>query len=117
MTYIDVFMAAVPTEKKQDYIDHAQQFAAMFTRLGAIGYSEAWADDVPDGELTSMPMAVKKKDGEDVVVGWTLWPNKAKRDEAWKTAETDPVMQEFGGSMPFDGKRLIYGGFNQIVTG
>lgn len=115
MTYIDVFIVAVPREKKTDYIGVARKFADMFKRLGALEYSEAWADDVPDGEVTSMPMAVKKKDDEDVVVGWMLWPNKNTRDAAWTAAETDPVMAEFGSTMPFDGKRMIFGGFDQVV--
>lgn len=115
MTYIDIFMAAVPRDKKDDYIRHATKFAEMFKRLGAVGYSEAWGDDVPDGEVTSMPMAVHKKDDEDVVVGWTFWPDKDTRDKAWVSAESDPVMAEFGSTIPFDGKRIIYGGFDQIV--
>lgn len=116
MTYVDVFMAAVPRDKKDDYIRHATAFADMFKRLGALGYSEAWADDVPDGAVTSMPLAVQKKEHEDVVVGWTLWPDKDTRDKAWVAAESDPTMAEFGATIPFDGKRLIYGGFNQIVA-
>ena len=116
MAYIDIMMAAVRTDRKQDYLDHAERFGAMFKRLGALGYSESWADEVPDGDVTSMPKAVKKEDGEDVVIGWTIWPDKATRDEAWTAAHNDPVMQEFGGSMPFDGKRLIYGGFDQILS-
>lgn len=115
MTYIDVFMVAVPREKKADYIALAEAFADMFRRLGALEYSEAWADDVPDGQVTSMPMAVQKKDDEDVVVAWTIWPDKATRDKAWVDAETDPVMKELGASMPFDGKRMIFGGFKQVV--
>jgi len=116
MTYIDVFIAAVPKVNKAGYVAHAEAFAEMFKRLGAIGYSEAWGDDVPDGDVTSMPMAVQKKDDEDVVVGWTLWPDKKTRDAAWTAAETDPVMAEFGSTMPFDGKRMIFGGFDQIVS-
>lgn len=116
MTYIDVFMAAVPRDKKADYIAHAEQFGAMFKRLGALEYREMWADDVPDGTLTSMNMAVAKKDDEDVVVGWTVWPDKDTRDKSWTAAEDDPTMKEFGATIPFDGKRLIYGGFEEIVN-
>lgn len=115
MTYIDVFMAAVPKDKQATYIDHATQFAEMFKRHGALEYREGWADDVPDGEVTSMIKAVARKDDEDVVVGWTVWPDKATRDKAWVDCENDPVMKELGNAMPFDGKRLIYGGFKQIV--
>lgn len=116
MTYIDVSIVAVPKKNKAAYIAHVEQFAEMFTRLGATGYSEAWGDDVPDGEVTSMPRAVKKKDDEDVVIGWMLWPDKATRDAAWASAETDPVMAEFGSNMPFDGKRMIFGSFDQVVS-
>lgn len=115
MAYIDVFMVAVPRDKKADYIGQAEKFSEMFKRLGALEYSEAWADDVPDGVVTSMPLAVKKKDDEDVVVSWTIWPDKTIRDKAWIDAESDPVMIALGSSMPFDGKRMIFGGFKQII--
>lgn len=117
MTYVDVFIAAVPRKNKAEYIRHAEAFAAMFKRHGAIGYSEAWGDDVPDGTVTSMPMAVQKTEDEDVVVGWTIWPDRPTRDAGWIAVESDPAMAEFGSTMPFDGKRMIYGGFNQVVSG
>lgn len=114
MTYIDVFMAAVPRDRKAVYLTHAERFGELFKRHGALEYRECWADDVPDGEVTSMPRAVAKTEDEDVVIGWTVWTDKPTRDAAWLACEADPVMQEFGGSMPFDGKRLIYGGFEEI---
>lgn len=115
MTYIDVFMVAVPKANKAIYIEHAQRFAEMFKRLGALECVEAWGSDVPDGEVTSMVKAVAKKEDEDVVTGWMIWPDKAVRDAAWEACESDPVMVEFGSAMPFDGKRLIFGAFEPIV--
>ncbi len=115
MTYIDVFMAAVPRSNKAAYIAHATRFADMFKQYGALEYVEAWANDVPDGDVTSMIKAVAKTDDEDVVVGWMVWPDKAVRDAGWQACERDPVMVEIGGSMPFDGKRMIFGGFDQLL--
>ena len=76
---------------------------------------ECWGDDVPDGEVTSFPMAVKKKDEETVVFSWVEWPSKAARDAGMQKVMEDPRMQPDQNPMPMDGKRLIYGGFDMIM--
>jgi len=114
MSYFDGFVAAVPQENKDTYIAHAQMaWDTVFKPAGAVSMVETWADDVPDGKVTSFPMAVQCKDDEVVVFSWIEWPDKAARDAAWaKMMEDDGDM----GDMPFDGKRMIYGGFKSIVS-
>ena len=115
MPYIDGFVTAVPTARKDDYIAFARETWPLFREYGATGLRECWGDDVPDGEVTSFPMAVRKREDETVVFSWLEWPDKATRD-AWVAAmQTDPRWSEmFDGKMPFDGKRMIYGGFNVV---
>ena len=76
---------------------------------------ECWGDDVPDGKLTSFPMAVKRKDDETVVFSWIISPSRRVRDEGMKKVMTDPRLHPDTNPMPFDGKRMIYGGFEMIV--
>ena len=113
MTYVDGFVAAVPNANKQKYIEHARDAAKMFKEFGALKLVECWGDDVPDGKLTSLPMAVEKEDDETVVFSWVLWPSKQVRDEGWAKMMEDERMQM--NEMPFDGKRMIYGGFEMVV--
>ena len=113
MPYVDAFAAAVPTANREAYIAHASKAADVFKKHGALRYMENWGSDVPDGETTSFPLAVKCGSDETVVVGWAVWPDKATRDTGMQAAMSDPDMQM--GSMPFDGKRLIFGGFETIV--
>ena len=115
MTYVDGFIAAVPTKNKQAYIDHAEAAAAVFKEHGAAKVVECWGNDVPDGEVTSFPMAVKKKDDETVIFSWVEWPSKAVRDAGMQKVMEDPRMQPDQNPMPMDGKRLIYGGFDMIM--
>ncbi len=114
MTYVDGFMVAVKTANREAYERHARASVAMFKDHGALTLVEGWGDNVPDGTLTSMPMAVKKEPDESVVFSWITWPDKATRDAGWKAMEDDPRMKEMG-DMPFDGKRMIFGGFEAIV--
>ena len=114
MPYVDGFVAAVPTANRDAYRDHAKTAWLIFEKLGAITIWECWGDDVPDGELTSFPMAVQARDDETIVLSWTIWPDKATRDAAWQTMMTDPEIGAAMGEMPFDGKRMIYGGFDPI---
>ena len=76
---------------------------------------ECWGDDVPEGKVTSFTLAVKREASESVVFSWITWPSREARDEAWKKLMADPRMQPGAMSMPFDGKRLIYGGFQVIL--
>ncbi len=115
MAYVDGFVAAVPTANREVYGKHASDAAVVFKEYGAQSVVECWGDDVPDGEVTSFPMAVKCKDDETVIFAWIVWPSKSVRDTAMEKVMTDPRLQPDVNPMPFDGKRLIYGGFEPIV--
>ncbi|MBT8142007.1 MAG: DUF1428 domain-containing protein [Gammaproteobacteria bacterium] len=116
MSYVDGYVLAVPKKNKSDYIKLAQESAVVFKDHGALSVVENWADDVPDGELTSLPMAVKCEEGEVVVFSWITWPSREARDAGNKAAMEDPRLQGWDMSkMPFDGKRMIYGGFVTIL--
>jgi uncharacterized protein YbaA (DUF1428 family) len=111
--YIDGFVAAVPTANKEAYRKHAESAWPLFQKCGATRMVEGWGNDVPDGKLTSFPIAVQKKDDETVVFSWVIWPDKATRDKGWQAMMEDESMK--GMTMPFDGKRLIYGGFEPLL--
>jgi len=117
MSYIDGFVIAVPTANKQKFIDHATSGDAFFMELGATRILECWADDVPDGTLTDFRKAVQARDDETVVFSWVEWPDKATRDAAFAKMMdgSDPRMDPEKNPMPFDGKRMIYGGFKPVV--
>jgi uncharacterized protein YbaA (DUF1428 family) len=115
MNYLDGFVAAVPVASKEAYLKHATAAAVVFKEYGALSVVESWGDDVPDGKLTSFPMAVKCEEGEVVVFSWIEWPSKAVRDSAWEKVMADPRMDPAHNPMPFDGKRMIYGGFQIII--
>lgn len=115
MTYIEAFAAPVPESTRERYLAHAEKAAVLFKEYGALSVTECWGVDVPDGEVTSFPMAVKREDGEAVVFGWMVWPSRAVRDAAFEKLDGDERMKELFGSMPFDGKRLIFGGFEPIL--
>lgn len=116
MTYIDGFVAAVPTANKEKYRAHSAQAAALFKKHGALQVIEAWGDDVPTGEVTDFRRAVNANEGETVVFSYVVWPDKAFREAANPKVFAD--MEAAGEAMmdmPFDGKRLIYGGFETLV--
>lgn len=116
MTYVDGFIAAVPNENKEKYRKHAEEAAAIFKKHGALKLVECWGDDVPKGKITDFYGAVKAEDGETVVFSWIVWPDKAARDAGNPKVFAD--MEAAGSSMsemPFDGKRMIYGGFQVIM--
>ncbi|MGH6813346.1 MAG: DUF1428 domain-containing protein [Methylocella sp.] len=115
MTYVDGFVAAVPTANRDIYKKHAEAAAVVFKEHGAVKVVECWGDDVPNGTTTSFPMAVKRKEDETVVFSWITWPSRKVRDEGMKKVMADPRLQPDKNPMPFDGKRLIYGGFEVIV--
>lgn len=115
MSYIDGFVAAVPNANREAYRKHATDAAQIFKEYGALRVVETWGDDVPDGKLTSFPMAVKKEAAETVVFAWIEWPSKEVRDAAWEKVMADPRMQPDRNPMPFDGKRMIYGGFAKLL--
>jgi uncharacterized protein YbaA (DUF1428 family) len=120
MSYIDGFVIAVPTANKQKFIDHANLGDSAFIDLGAVRILECWGDDVPDGKQTDFRRAVQAKADETVVFSFVEWPDKATRDAAMGRMEelmkTDDRLNQQTNPMPFDGARMIYGGFAPIVT-
>ena len=114
MEYVDGFVAAVPTANRNVYRKHAETAASVFKQHGALRVVECWGNDVPEGKLTSFPMAVKRKEDETVVFSWITWPSRQVRDAGMKKAMADPRLQPDRNPMPFDGKRLIYGGFEVL---
>lgn len=115
MGYADGYLLAVPTASKENYRRFAEKAARLFQEHGAIRIVEAWADDVPDGTVTDFRGAVKAHDDETVVYSWVEWPSKAAREEGWKNVMADERMQPEDGEIPFDGQRMIYGGFAPIL--
>ncbi len=115
MSYIDGFVIAVPTANKEKFIAHAREFDPIFLEFGAIRVIEAWGDDVPEGKVTDFQRAVQATAGETVVFSWIEWPDKATRDAGTKKMMEDPRMDPEKNPMPFDGKRMIYGGFAPVV--
>ena len=109
--YIDTFLASVPTSDRQTYTEYANRIDASFLEFGATRVVDGWGHDVPRGTLTDLYRAVQATDSETVVFGWMEWPDKATRDAGWDRAMKDARMQ---GSPPFDGKRMIFGGFDAI---
>lgn len=120
MTYVDGFVIAVPTDKKDEFVEHARKADSVFLELGAMRILECWAEDVSHGKQTDFYRAVEAKEDESVVFSWIEWPDKPTRDTAMGRMEelmkTDPRMDPASNPMPFDGKRLIYGGFEPVVT-
>jgi uncharacterized protein YbaA (DUF1428 family) len=115
MNYLDGFVAAVPLANKAAYLKHAADMALVLKEYGALRSIESWGDDVPEGKFTSFTMAVKREEGEAVVFAWVEWPSKAARDAGWEKAMADPRMDPANSPMPFDGKRMIYGGFQVVL--
>ena len=113
MSYVDGTLCAVPNDNKAAYIAHAEAAAVLFKRHGALEMKECWGVDVPEGVTNSMHTAVMRKPDETIVFSWITWPSREKRDAAWEAIQNDPEMA--GMDMPFDGSRLIFGGFEIIV--
>ena len=114
MTYIDGFVAAVPVENKEAYLEHARITSPVFKKYGALRVVDNWGDEVPDGEVTSFPLAVKAKPGEVIVFSWIEWPSKEAREKGMEQCMTDPVFTS-DMEMPFDGKRMLIGSFETIL--
>jgi uncharacterized protein YbaA (DUF1428 family) len=114
--YADGYLIAVPDGNKEAYRQMAEKAATVFKDYGAVRIVEAWGDDVPDGKITDFRGAVKAKEGETVVFSWVEWPSKQVRDEAWPKLMQDERMKPDHDTMPFDGQRMIYGGFAPIVV-
>ena len=115
MKYVEGFVAAVPASNKETFRKHAAEAAPLFKEFGASRVVECWGDDVPEGKLTDFQGAVKAKDDEVVVFSWFEYPSKEVRDAANQKMRTDPRMKAMGANMPFDGMRMIFGGFVPIL--
>jgi uncharacterized protein YbaA (DUF1428 family) len=116
MSYIDGFVVPVPSGKKDEYRKMCTKAASIFKEHGATSVVECWGDDVPDGKVTDFKRAVKAEAGENVVFSWIVWPSKEARDAGNKKAMADPRMQPDAiPDMPFDGKRMIFGGFELLM--
>jgi uncharacterized protein YbaA (DUF1428 family) len=115
MAYVDGFVVAVPAANKESYRKLATEASVLFKEFGATRMVECWGDDVPDGKLTDFRGAVKAQDDEIVVFSWIEYPSKEVRDVANQKIMADPRMKDMGEQMPFDGKRMIFGGFMPIL--
>ncbi len=113
MGYIDGFLIPVPTASREIYRAHEAKWWPAFQKLGALSLVVGWGDEVPPGKQTDFLRAVDLKDGETVVFAWMTWPDKATRDAAFAAIMTNP---DAGTEMPFDGKRMVFGGFVPLLT-
>ena len=116
MEYVDGFVVAVPNKNNDKYIQHAREAAVIFKEYGALRLVECWGDALPEGQLTSFPMAVQCQPDETVVFSWICWPSKAAHDAGMEQFMNDPRIKAMNmDDMPFDGKRMIYGSFQMVV--
>lgn len=115
--YVQGFIVPVPEDKKDAYREVADKFWPIARDYGCVGHVEAWEADVKDGQWTDFRKAVALEEGEKVVFSWMTWPDKQTADEAHEKMMTDERMKEWGdgSNMPFDGKRMVFGGFEVIV--
>lgn len=120
MAYVDGFVIAVPKANREKFIHHANLSDNMFIERGAIRVIECWEDDVPDGKLTDFRRAVQATEDEAVAFSWIEWPDKETRDKAFAwmmdPENKDPRLDQSKNEVPFDGKRMIFGGFSPVVT-
>ncbi|RRN65575.1 DUF1428 domain-containing protein [Caulobacter sp. 602-1] len=117
MAYVDGFVLAVPKDKLDDYKAMARLGAEVWMEHGALSYVECIGDDVPYGELTSFPRAVQAKEDEIVIFSWITYKDRASRDEINAKVMSDERLKAGMANMPFDGKRMIYGGFESFLEG
>lgn len=115
MTYYTGMVAAVPTANRQTYTDHATASWPLFRKHGATRMTETWGVDTPAGKVTDFQRAVAAKDDESVVFTWIEWPDRKTADAAWQNMQSDPDMAAMA-EMPFDGSRMIFGGFEPVVA-
>lgn len=113
MPFVDITVIPVLTANKDAYLEHSAATSPLFREQGALSVTETWGEDVPDGKVTDFKRAVALKDGETVAVGWITWPDKATRDAGWEALMQDERLMGF--EPPFDGKRMIYAGFEVVA--
>lgn len=116
MTYVDGFILAVPKANVERYKDMARTAGAVWKEYGALNYVECVADDVPYGELTSFPRAVQAKEDETVIFAWITYESRAKRDEINERVMADGRLSGEDWKEIFDGKRMIFGGFQSFLA-
>jgi uncharacterized protein YbaA (DUF1428 family) len=114
MGYLDGYVLPVPADNKEAYRAMAEKAAGIFREYGALRIVEAWGEDVPDGKVTDYSRATLREESERVVYSWVEWPDKATRDAAWPRMMEDERMKP-DGEMPFDGKRMMWGGFLPVL--
>ena len=115
MAYVDGFLLAVPKQNIDAYKAMARRAGEVWKEHGALAYVECVGDDVPYGELTSFPRAVQAKDEEIVIFSWIVYESRAQRDAVNAKVMADPRLKGDMSDMPFDGKRMIYGGFETFL--
>lgn len=115
MTYYSGMIAPVPTANRQAYIDHVTEVWPIFQRHGATRMVETWGVDIQKGKVNDLMGAVQAKPDEAVVFTWIEWPDRATCDAAWPALESDPEAEKMM-QMPFDGKRMIFGGFEPVLS-
>jgi len=115
MNYLDAFVIPVPTDRRDDYIAHEAKWWPQFQKLGALSFVVGWGDDVPPGKQTDFLRSVDLAEDETVVFCWMTWPDKDTRNAAYKAMESAMPPDEMA-KMPFDGKRMIYGGFVPVLV-
>lgn len=114
MSYVDGFVIPVPAGGRDAYRAMAELAAPIFMEAGATRIVECWGDDVPDGKVTDFKRAVNAEPGENVVFSWIVWPDKATRNEGNRKVMADPRLK-VDGDMPFDARRMIFGGFELML--
>lgn len=115
MTYVEGFVTPVPAASREAYLQHARDAAAMIKDYGVTRFVETWGEDVPDGKVTDFRRAVQANPDEVIAFSWFEYPDKATRDAAGARMMADPRMEAMTANMPFDGKRMIYGGFASLL--
>jgi uncharacterized protein YbaA (DUF1428 family) len=113
--YVSGFISPVPRDKKEAYRQMTERHAAIFREYGALRLVQAWGDDVPDGQVTDFRRAVNAKPDETIVFAFIEWPSKQASSEAWEKIMKDERMQPPSGDVPFDGKRMFWGGFEVVI--
>lgn len=114
--YVQGFVVPVPEGNKAVYLAMAEAVNAIFAEHGAVEIVEAWEEEVAEGKLTDFRRAVDARPGERIVFSWIIWPDRATCDEAHEKIWRDERMNEPAANMPFDGRRMIFGGFSPIYT-
>lgn len=115
MPYIDGFLVPVPDGRKEAYRALAERASVIFKEHGALRVVEAWGDDIPPGKVTDFRRSVAAEEGESVVFSWIEWPSKEARDAGMEKSMKDPRMEMPPDGLPFDGKRMVFGGFVPFV--